>query len=85
MITADTTLPELATIVSEALEQSGIIATLASGRVVTLYSDTFPKIWMLSDSLRLHGRLANPAVTPLPVRSNRGHKFYVSTCIKYYL
>jgi hypothetical protein len=39
MINEDTSLEELAAIVSEALEEAGIIATLAGGAAVSIYSD----------------------------------------------
>lgn len=38
-ITAATTLQELAVIVSEALEQAGILATLSGGAAVSIYTD----------------------------------------------
>ena len=39
MIDEDTSLEELAAIVSEALEEAGITATLAGGAAVSIYSD----------------------------------------------
>lgn len=38
-ITSDTTMPELAALVSEALAAAGIIATLSGGSAVTIYSE----------------------------------------------
>lgn len=39
MITGETTLTELATMVSDALERHGIVATLSGGAAVSIYSD----------------------------------------------
>jgi hypothetical protein len=74
-ITPDTTLPQLAALVSQALEQAGISATLSGGGAVSLYTDNEYQSYDLDFVSSERLKLIREAIAPLGFCQVHGRQF----------
>lgn len=84
-VTCDTTLEQLAALVSQALERAGITATLSGGGAVTLYSENEYQSLDLDFVTRERNDVIAKALEPLGFRFQSGTREFSHPATEYFV